>query len=375
MKKPHLCHLSLLNPLLHPRIYYKHALSAKLAGHEVSIIAQGEGGPHTDDNGIHLVPLAPFARLSAERLSRKRQLLQMALAQQAEIYVLHSPELLSLGRKLKAKTGAKIVYDVHEDYHINLKHASYYPWGLRDLMAAYTRFAERQAVSWLDGVIYAENCYDNILNVPAGQKLILQNTYTPRVASEAAALEIPPEPYLLLSGTIAEERGLWESLASWEAINAVRPIKLVIAGHCQLSDLLRRLHGYIAERQIEAQVQIIGGENYVSPANIQRLIQHCYAGMFLYRSQANLIGKYPTKLFEYLAFDQPLIYTDHPHWVAYDQKVRLGVPWKGENNIKELLSELDTWQQNPPQHSPEQYQWEAREEKLLWTFLDKLSPV
>ncbi|MFK7925509.1 MAG: glycosyltransferase [Bacteroidia bacterium] len=369
---PHICHLSLLNPLLHPRIYYKHALSTKLAGYKVSVIAQGVGTPRFDDNGIHLLPLAPFARLSAERLSRKRQLLQMALAQEADIYVLHSPELLSLGRKLKAKTGAKIIYDVHEDYRINLKHATYYPWGLRDLMAAYTRFAERQAVSWLDGVIYAESCYDNILSVPARKKLILQNTYTPRVADETADIVIPQTPYLLLSGTIAEERGLWESLASWEALNAVRPMRLVIAGHCQLPDLLARLRGYIAERQIEDSVQIIGGEDYVSPTNIQRLIQHSYAGMFLYRSQANLIGKYPTKLFEYLAFDKPLIYTDHPHWQAFDQKVRLGVPWKGETNISSLLSELDAWQQNPPQHSPEQYLWEANEEKWFWAFLDKL---
>ncbi len=239
-------------------------------------------------------------------------------------------------------------------------------------MAAYTRFAERRAVSWLDGVIYAEQCYDNILNVPAGKKLILANTYTPRATQGKTSIEIPKKPYLLLSGTIAEERGLWESLACWEAINAVRPISLLIAGHCQLPALLSQLRGYIAERQIESQVQIIGGEKYVSAADIQALIKHCYAGMFLYRSQPNLIGKYPTKLFEYLAFDKPLIYTDHPHWRAFDQAVRIGVPWKGKTHTSSLLKELDDWMQNPPQHEPEQYLWEAKEEKLLWRFLDKL---
>jgi len=369
---PKISHLSLLNPLLHPRIYYKHALSAKLAGFEVSVIAQGEGIAHQDSNGVYLLPLRPFARLSAERLARKRELYQMALAQAADIYILHSPELLGIGKKLKANTGAKIIYDVHEDYRINLKHAAYYPWGLRDLMATYTRFAERSSVSWLDGVIYAEACYDNMLSVPGGKKMILPNTYSPRVAPEKADLEIPTEPYLLLSGTIAEERGLWESLACWEQLNAVRPIRLLIAGHCQLPGLLSRLRGYIAERQIESKVQIIGGEDYVSAANIQALIKHCYAGLFLYRSQPNLIGKYPTKLFEYLAFDKALIYTDHPHWIAFDQAVRLGVPWKGEKKLKELLSTLDLWQENPPEHQPEQYQWEAKEEKLLWAFLDKL---
>lgn len=375
MKKSHICHLSLLNPLHHPRIYYKHALSASLAGYKVSVIAQGEGTDREDENGIRLLPLQTFARLSAERLSRKRELYQKALAQQADIYVLHSPELLRIGKKLKAKTGAKIIYDVHEDYRINLKHAAYYPWGLRDLMAAYARFVERQAVSWLDAVIYAEHCYDNFLNVPAGQKIVLQNTFSSRVANQSADVEIPAKPYLLLSGTIAEERGLWESLACWEQINAVRPIQLLIAGHCQLPALLSHLRGYIAEHRIEAQVHIIGGEKYVSPANIQHLIQHCYAGMFLYRSQPNLIGKLPTKLFEYLAFDKPLIYTDHPHWQAFDQKLRMGVPWKDGNPTKVLLEELDSWQQNPPRHEAKQYQWEANEEKLLWAFLDKLNTV
>ncbi|MEL6843914.1 MAG: hypothetical protein AAFP02_11955, partial [Bacteroidota bacterium] len=58
----HLCHLSLLNPLRHPRIYYKHALSACLAGYQVSVIAQGREEAHYDEAGIHLIPLAPFDR-------------------------------------------------------------------------------------------------------------------------------------------------------------------------------------------------------------------------------------------------------------------------------------------------------------------------
>ncbi|MEM6343150.1 MAG: glycosyltransferase [Bacteroidota bacterium] len=372
MPKLHICHLSLLNPLLHPRIYFKHAISARLAGHEVSVIGQGRGEAYEDEHGIHMLPLQVFSRLSAERLSRRQELYQMALELEADIYVLHSPELLGLAKKLKFQTGAKILYDVHEDYRLNIRHAIYYPWGVRHLLAAYARFAERRALAWLDGVIYAEQCYDNILNVPAGKKLILPNTYTPRGTQGKSKLKVPKEPYLLLSGTIAEERGLWESLQCWEAINALQPMRLLIAGHCQLPALLSQLRGYIAEHQIESQVQIIGGEQYVSAADIQALIKHCYAGIFLYRSQANLIGKYPTKLFEYMAFDKPLIYTDHPHWLAFDQRVKLGVPWKGKAHANFLLKELDNWTQNPPQHKPEQYLWEAKEEKLLWRFLDKL---
>ncbi len=125
MSKPHICHLSLLNPLRHPRIYFKHAISERLAGYEVSVIAQGRGEAYEDEHGIHMQPLQVFSRLSAERLSRRQELYQMALELEADIYVLHSPELLGLAKKLKAQTGAKILYDVHEDYRINIRHANY----------------------------------------------------------------------------------------------------------------------------------------------------------------------------------------------------------------------------------------------------------
>ncbi|MEL7339642.1 MAG: glycosyltransferase [Bacteroidota bacterium] len=368
----HLCHLSLLNPLRHPRIYYKHALSARLAGYQVSVIAQGREEVHYDEAGIHLIPLAPFDRRSAERLYRRQQLHELALAQKADAYILHSPELLRIGQQLKRETGAKIIYDVHEDYRLNLRLADYYPWGLRHLVGSFVRFRERSAVSWLDGICYAEDCYENMLGVPAGKYILLPNTYTPRAIQGESRLSLPNVDYLLLSGTIAEERGLWESLAAWEAIQEYKKCRLVIAGHCQLPDLLAKLRRWIAERGYQDRIHLIGAESYVAAVDIQHLINSCYAGFFLYRSQPNLIGKYPTKLFEYLAAGKPLIYTDHPHWQAFDQKLRLGVPWKGPEKLAELIEDLEKWKRKPPRHHPEQYQWEAREEGKLLDFLHKL---
>ena len=362
---PHIIHLSLLNPPMHPRMFYKLAISQKEAGYEVSIITQDPSEYEYDVRGIQILPLTPFSRISVNRLKVQKKIFRKAKSLKADLYILHSPELLFVGRKLKKHLNCKVIYDVHENYQLNLTHAIYYPPLIRKVMGWTVRRIEQLSAKWLDGISYAERCYENILDVPNEKYVILENTFTNRAADSDPDISIPSQPYLLLSGTIAEERGIWESLNLWKKLNQYQPVNLVVAGHCQLPMLLSDIHKYVNESGLRDHFSLIGGEDYVSYANILQLISHCQAGLFLYKSLPNIIGKRPTKIFEYLAFAKPLIFTDHPHWNALNQELQMGFPLK-EGQEGGLPAQIAEWNIH---HDADLYQWEAGEEGLLLDFI------
>ncbi|MEM7659247.1 MAG: glycosyltransferase [Bacteroidota bacterium] len=350
---PHICHLTVLNPLKHSRVYHRLARSQKELGYRVSILAQGESAV---SEGVELVGITPFSRLSLRRFLFPLTILPTAKNQRAALYFLHSPELLFTGLLLKWWTGAKIWYDVHEDYRVNLQGATHYPSWLKRPLAWLVRKWERFARRWLDGVSYAEDCYDNILEIPTEKKVILRNKFSHPVQAEASPRLTPPRPYLLYTGTIAPDWGLWEALAVWKQINAIRPVHMVIAGHTHHAELIEELNKRVQQTGLADRFQLIGGIEYVPYEQILALIQQCWVGVGLYRPLPHIRGKIPTKFYEFMAHDRPLLFSDHPEWQAFDQQQQLGFPHQAEMDWSRLWEKVDQWE---GQHVPADYSWES----------------
>ena len=163
MKK--ICHLTILNPVLHTRIFYKEARSQQRAGFFVSIIGRSnESKPFVQDE-IRCIPFPLQTRTSLKRWFAFGWILKLALLEKADIYQIHTPELLLVGWILKQWTNAKIVYDVHEDYILNTLHGKHYPTFFKKIFAFAIKIVERWASSWLDAAIYAEPCFVNRLQL------------------------------------------------------------------------------------------------------------------------------------------------------------------------------------------------------------------
>src|SRR5687768_1730874 len=99
----HICHLSLLNPAIHSRIFFKMALSQVQAGYRVSIIAQDPARAPYMREGVEIVPLGVFGRLSWRRLWSLGRMRRLAQGLAADVYQIHTVELLGLARKLKQR--------------------------------------------------------------------------------------------------------------------------------------------------------------------------------------------------------------------------------------------------------------------------------
>ena len=157
-----ICHLTILNPAVHTRIFYKLALSQIKLGYEVSICGQDPQSVPYIKKQVQIYPMPKLSRLGIKRLIIPLKLFLQAYRIRANIYTIHTPELLWVGWGLKKLMGCKVIYDVHEDYEKNIRYAGYYSSWLRNALRGLLRLNQKLFVPTYDAVSYAEVCYDNI---------------------------------------------------------------------------------------------------------------------------------------------------------------------------------------------------------------------
>ena len=110
-----IAHVTIIHPPTDARIFERQCRSLAALGHEVHLLAPGAGQRQQD--GVRLHALTP----TWERPHLRQQVpLQLRTWRQAwrldaGTYHLHDPHLIPLGVALSLR-GARVIYDVHEDY-------------------------------------------------------------------------------------------------------------------------------------------------------------------------------------------------------------------------------------------------------------------
>lgn len=363
-------HLTVLNPAQHTRIFYKLARSQARLGAKVAVAGQDAAQAPYEEGGVQILPIRPFRRLSWQRLWIQWQAFRLIQQHSPRTIVIHSPELLPLALLCRWKRRVEIWYDVHEDYAMNILHGSHYPGWLRHWLARQVRRLEKRAVQSLRVVTYAEFIYDDMLG--AGQKaVVLPNTFSQESLSAADEVTLPlEEPFFLLCGTLAREWGLFEAIDLWEHLYELQPFPLVIAGHSRQAELLVVLHQRLAASRYRDAILLIGGEEPVPYATIVALIRACFAGFGLYAAAPAILGKIPTKFYEFLALGRPLVYPAEGSWGAFGREHHLGPAWEAGKSPEALLAELSAWEPRSPEERMA-YCWQ---DEAVWRVMRLAGP-
>ena len=351
-------HLSVLNPALHTRIYHKLARSQQRLGWKVSIAAQHEAEAPFDQEGITIYPIRPFHRLSLKRLSIRSRFYQLVRELKPDAITVHAPELLPLADRIHQRFGTKVWYDMHEDYQLDILHARHFPGWLRGPLSRGVRKTEKQSLSFLDVVSYAEESYHDVLGA-GGKALILPNLAPQELLTPIASPSSFPQPYFLFSGTLAEERGVFAAIDLWERLFPLCRHPLVIGGQSSRQVFLDELQNRIKASVHSEHLTLIGGDRYVPYEEMVQLIRHSKAGIGLYQPLPHLIGKLPTKFYEHLALGVPLIYPDLGEWARFGQRHPLGVGITEGDQPEKILARLAEFQ---AAEEREEYVW--REEMV-----------
>ncbi len=350
--------LTSAHPPFDVRIFLKECRSLADAGYEVTLIV-----PHDQDESRDGVQIKAIPKLSG-RVRRYTLTLWhsyvQALKLRADFYHLHDPELLLVGAALKITTGAKVIFDAHEDYTSVVLRRDWIPKPFRRLVRGASKVFLRLVMPFFDSVVVATQAIADA--IPHSRKVLVMNysQLTPELAGGAR------EPNLLVYlGVVSEERGISLFLEAFRKINGVMPVRLRLIGV--------RGDPAIAEQIIKncppGSVEVFG---YMPQPEALRLIAGGTLGVVLDMPHPGTDGP-PTKMFDYMALGLPMIGCNLPTAREIIEKAGCGIVVdlrQPENVAAEIIGLL----QDPGRleemrqrglEAAKDYQWSSQAERLI----------
>jgi glycosyltransferase involved in cell wall biosynthesis len=251
-----------------------------------------------------------------ERISRSSRIrriwlaLRAALAEEADIYHFHDPELISLGLALKLLRPSKaVVYDVHEDYPSMMLEKYWLPRPLRPLISRGARVANTVAALCLDGIVTADPGVQNDFQKIAGEKtLVYYNFPAPELFKPS--LNGAPKLDLVYIGGMSERTGIFVLLEALVLLSkrGLRP-SVGLAGYTDGEKGRLSIEEAIRSKGLESQVHLRGRMLHTE---VPAWIRSGRVGLVMLQPIPKFMKNIPSKMFEYWACGRAVIASDLP---------------------------------------------------------------
>jgi glycogen synthase len=359
---------SLLTPINDTRLYEKLGISlSKLADSCVHICGYEAPIPENAAGNISFHPLFRFRRLSTGRAKAQHAYYQLLLQVKPEIIIASTHELLLVSYLYKQKYRCRLIYDVQENYSLNLRAQNNYSKGLKHLMAYGVRGLETLTATGIDHFLLAERSYAEELPFVQGRYTFIENKYKAPIKQTNPDIPVfipAAGPLrLLYSGTIAEEYGIWEALTLAEKLHALNPaVQLTIIGYCANAQTWERLRTACHKLSF---VELIGGDRLVPHRHIIERISKSHIGLLPYRPNASTFRCIPTKLYEYMAHALPILIQQNPLWQGIVEESGAGLSIDFKTVDVPVLHHQLLSTSFYSQGIPDDIFWQSEEEKLL----------
>lgn len=351
------------------RVFLRQCLSLKKAGYEVSIVTN-DGDPDEVLEGIPIVACRLYLPRWKVLLAAKRQFMPELMRVDADVYQLHSPELLPLSKPLR-RLGKAVVYDAHEDLPRHILEKEWLPAILRRPLGFAAEHYLRGTLRQIDDVVSPHSHVVEQLQRTVGKGTLVANFPIIQGLSGATEAEFAARPAsVCYSGTAylhSNQEATLDALAG-------------------LPDVRYRVAGYIGEAHRQALQQRPGAGQMeylgrVGQAELRALYTSSVAGLALidYKlNQGGKLGSYAVnKFFEYMEAGLPVICTDYTLWREIVERYECGVcvaPGSADEiraAIEYIISDRDRafrMGQNGRRAVLEEFNWGSEERKYLAVF-------
>jgi len=375
MKKQRIVIASLLKPVDDTRMFEKMGVTLSDSGqYEIFIIGYPSKSTPAYTN-IHFLPLTAFSRISPGRLLAPFKVLRIIHQVNPQILIVNTHELLIVAILNRILFGARIIYDVRENYYRNILYAGSFPLLLRPFLAAWVRLKEKVTSPIFHHFFLAENGYQKEMSFFRNRATVIENKATESKGFSRARM--PGKIRLLFSGTLAESTGVFQAIDLAKKLHSLNySIHLTLVGYCAKAETLRKIHQEIKE---SAFIQLHGGNYLVPHPEVIKAIYASDFGMICYPPSRHTENAIPTKLYEYLAGRLPIILQNHGPWVElasrYQACIAIDFPTIDPQALLQQML-LPFYGSSPGEVSrlPQEkagVTWESEGEKLL-SVLDKI---
>lgn len=360
MKKRRIVIASLLKPIDDTRMFEKMGVTLSDAGdYEIFIMGYPSKVKPVYPN-IHFFPHLPFARISVKRIFAPLRIASKIHKVKPEILVVNTHELLIVAVANRILFGTRIIYDIQENYFRNILYSEAFPRLIRPLLSVWVRAKEKVTASLFNLFFLAEKGYQNEFNFFKNRFTILENKAIllpgrKRTASSGYSR-------LLFSGTLAESTGVFRAINLAIQLHQLDPlIQLVIVGYCSKAEVLVKIKSLIAGHDF---ITLVGGDHLVPHQEIIEWITKSDFGIVSYPHAPHTENSIPTKLYEYLSYELPLIIQEKPTWRAliepYQAGISIDFPSFNKSDLLEKMKSGTFYSQ-----IPEDTTWDIEARKLL----------
>ena len=362
-------HLTSVHPPFDTRIFYKECRTLAQAGYEVVLVVPHDKNDVVDGVRIRAVP-KPKNR--QERMTKTVwQIYKAAVAENANIYHFHDPELIPIGIMLKLR-GKKAIYDVHEDVPKQILTKYWIPSFLRRTASASSSLFEKIGSKFFDGIVAATPTIAD--KFPLDKTAAVQNFPMLNELVTPDATPYPNRPNnIVYVGGITALRGIREMVQAVELLPETLNARLCLAGAfspAELYDEICAMPGW-------GRVEFLGWQ---SREQVAALLGRVRAGLVLFHPAPNHCDAQPNKLFEYMSAGVPVIASDFPLWRKIVERAGCGLvadpldPHAIASAIEWLLThpdEAEAMGKRGQEAVRKLYNWE-HEAKALINFYERL---
>lgn len=356
---------AVLKPVTDVRSYTKIGRTLRAAGFKVHI-AGYRAAAYPDEDEIQFYPLYGFARTSPKRLLAGLKLWRLLRRLRPKICIVQAIELLPWLWLYRCFFRVFLVYDVQENYRLNLTHQPHYP--RLGILKAIVVGLEHWSRHFVDHYLLAERSYQTELPFPPSRTTILENK-----AQAPAPQPRPPRPvrYLLLTGTFNRHYGTYEGIRLAERLHAHDSrYRLIVCGMCSDTAYRNRLKDALERLTMLTYCQLSAMP--VPHTDIQHQLQRADMLLLPYQTNPSTARCMPTKVFEALAQHLPMLLRPNPYWKAALAGYPAAVFWDfDKKNVEELHQNIQNTHFYRSLPQPEAYLWSG--ERLL-TALENATP-
>jgi len=332
---------------------------------EIFIIGYPCSNVPTYEN-IHFLPLTAFPRISFGRLLAPLTVIRILYQVNPQILIVNTHELLIVAVLNRIFFGAKIIYDIRENYYRNILYADSFPVLLRPLLAGWVRLKEKVTAPLFHHFFLAEKGYQKEMSFFRNRGTLIEN----KAKVPVGLLRTPQRGKirLLFSGTLAESTGVFQAIGLAKKLHTLNEtVQLTLIGYCAKAETLRKIKDEIKGSDF---IQLLGGNRLVPHREVMQAIYTSDFGIVCYPPSRHTENAIPTKLYEYLACRLPILLQHHRPWVElgsrYKACIAIDVPTADPHALlQQMNSPFYTSSPELAEKASTGVNWESEAEKLL----------
>lgn len=360
-----ICHLTSIHKRGDTRIFVKECSALARHGYDVHMIVADDLGPERL-NQVEIHDLGKPRNALFRLLVTDFKLFRKCLKLKAVICHFHDPELVIVGFMLSL-FGKKVIYDVHEDFPVQVMAKEYIPIIVRRFISKGFSFLEWLTIRRFKLIVASTDFIEKKYKCRGYNAIAIKNY--PKLDD----IEFQPtdwdkkENALCYIGSLRSVRGV-DTLV--ECLSEIDHATLYMAGGFDEQGLREEVE------QMEAwnRVDYLG---FIDRQGINEVLLKSKVGMVTLKPLPNYLDSLPIKMFEYMAAGIPVIASDFPFWEQIIDESQCGIcvdpNSKSEivNATKTLLEDSDKAYQMGQKGLKavrEIYNWEIQEKILIKSY-------